>query len=111
MDREEMDKLRRLAVYTLFAVLLPPVRTADKLLRTLFLTRTGREKGDVTMTQQEAKATIEAWIKTYSFFAAEAVSITPDGNGAWVGLVECSEVIWKQKVSPAGEVSAPVWVD
>jgi hypothetical protein len=65
----------------------------------------------MTMTQQEARATIEAWIKTYSLFAAEAVSVTPDRNGAWVGLVECSEVIWKQNMSPPGEVSAPVWVD
>jgi hypothetical protein len=65
----------------------------------------------MTMTQQEAMVTIEAWIKTYSLFAAEAVSVTPDENGAWVGLVECSEVIWKHHVSPAGEVSAPVWVD
>ena len=63
------------------------------------------------MTKQEALAAIEAWIKTYSFFTANAVSITPDENGAWVALVECSELIWEQKVNSEGEVSAPVWVD
>jgi hypothetical protein len=63
------------------------------------------------MTQQEAMATIEDWIKTHSFFAAQTVSVTPDGDGAWVVWVECSELIWKQSISPAGEVSAPVWVD
>jgi hypothetical protein len=29
------------------------------------------------MTKQEALATIEDWIKTYSLFTAEAVSVTP----------------------------------
>ena len=63
------------------------------------------------MTKQEALAAIEAWIQTYSFFTANAVSITPDENGAWVALVECSELIWEQKVNSEGEGSAPVWVD
>jgi|SoiMethySBSTD1v2_1073268.scaffolds.fasta_scaffold573385_2 hypothetical protein len=63
------------------------------------------------MTKQEAIAAIEAWIKAYSLFAASAVSVTPAENGGWVALVECSELLWEQKVSPAGEVSAPVWVD
>jgi hypothetical protein len=63
------------------------------------------------MTKQEAIAAIEAWIKAYSLFTASAVRVTPAENGAWVALVECSELLWEQKVSPAGEVSAPVWVD
>ena len=63
------------------------------------------------MTKQEALAAIEAWIQTYSLFTAEPVSVTPDENGAWVVLVECSTLMWEQKVSPEGEVSAPVWVD
>jgi hypothetical protein len=63
------------------------------------------------MTKQEAVAAIEAWIKAYSLFTASAVSVTPAENGSWVALVECSELLWEQKVSPAGEVSAPVWVD
>ena len=63
------------------------------------------------MTKQEAIATIEDWIKTYSLFTAEVVRVAPDEHGAWEVLVECSDLIWKQKVSPEGEVSAPVWVD
>ena len=60
------------------------------------------------MTKQEAIAAIEAWIKAYSLFTASAVSVTPAENGGWGALVECSELLWEQKVSPAGEVSAPV---
>jgi len=70
-----------------------------------------RERVRITMTPQEATATIQAWIQTYSLFTAEAVSVTPAENGAWEVLVECSDLIWKQKVSSTGEVSAPVWVD
>jgi hypothetical protein len=65
----------------------------------------------MVMTKQEAIATIEDWISTYSFFTAEAVSATPEEDGAWEVLVECSNLIWKQKVSPQGEIGAPVWVD
>lgn len=63
------------------------------------------------MTKHEAIAAIEAWIQAYSLFTASAVSVTPAENGGWVALVECSELLWEQKVSPAGEVSAPMWVD
>ena len=63
------------------------------------------------MTEHEALTAIETWIKTYSLFTAKAVSITPEENGVWVALVECSELIWEQKVSPDGVVSPPVWMD
>jgi hypothetical protein len=63
------------------------------------------------MTEQEALAAIKSWIKTYSLFAAEPVSVTPGEDGSWVVLVECSTLTWEQKVSLEGEVSAPVWVE
>lgn len=63
------------------------------------------------MTKQEATDVIGTWLKTYSAFTADALSITPAQEGAWVVLVECGKVRWEQKVSPGGEVSPPVWVD
>ena len=63
------------------------------------------------MTKQEAANVLKTWIETNSLFAAEAVSVTADEEGAWVAVVECSEVIWRQKVSSDGAVSDPMWVD
>lgn len=63
------------------------------------------------MTKAEVTALIERWIKEYSLFTAKVVRVTPEAHGAWVVLVECSELIWQRTVSPEGEVSAPVWLD
>jgi hypothetical protein len=63
------------------------------------------------MTKQEATDLIERWIEAYSPFTARVASVAADGKEAWVVLVECSEVIWKQQVSPEGAVGDPVWVD
>jgi hypothetical protein len=54
---------------------------------------------------------LQTRIETSSLFAAEAVSATADEEGAWVGVVECSEVIWRQKVNPDGVVSDSRWMD
>jgi len=63
------------------------------------------------MTQSEVTALIETWIKEHSLFAAQVVRVTPEAHGARGVLIECSELIWQQRVSPAGEVSPPMWLD
>jgi hypothetical protein len=59
------------------------------------------------MTRQEAVGLIETWITEQSSFAAQVVEVTPGEQGAWVMLIECSELTWQQMVSPDGRVSAP----
>jgi hypothetical protein len=61
------------------------------------------------LTQHEARALVEAWLKTYSTFQADSISLTSDPNGAWVVRVECGVIVWTQVVSPEGTVSTPVW--
>jgi hypothetical protein len=81
-------------------------------LSVLLLRQSGRaRKREAMMTKQEAANVIKTWIETSSPFAAEVVSITADEEGAWVGVVECSEVLWRQKVNPEGTVSDPMWMD
>jgi len=63
------------------------------------------------MTKAEVTALIETWIQEHSLFTAKVVRVTPAAHGDWVVLVECSDLIWQQKVSPGGEVSTPVWLD
>ena len=63
------------------------------------------------MTKPEVTALIETWIKEHSLFTAKVVGVTPEAHGAWVVLVECSDLIWRQRVSAEGEVSTPVWLD
>jgi hypothetical protein len=60
------------------------------------------------MTQREAVALIEAWIKQHSPFTAQVVNATHDERGTWIIQVECSEIIWQQTIDPEGEISAPV---
>ena len=63
------------------------------------------------MTKAEVTALIETWIQEHSLFTAKVVRVIPEAHGDWVVLVECSDLIWQQKVSPEGEVSTPVWLD
>ena len=60
------------------------------------------------MTREEAIAIIEMWIQEHSRFAAQVVNATWDAQGLWVIEAECSEVVWRQTVSPTGEVSVPL---
>jgi len=63
------------------------------------------------MTKLEVTALIETWIQEHSLFAAKVVRVIPEAHGAWVVLVECSDLIWQQRVSLEGEVSTPAWLD
>ena len=63
------------------------------------------------MTQQEATSLVEQWIREQSLLAAQVVSIVQDTEGAWRVQAECSEAIWWQNVTQAGEVSAPELLD
>lgn len=62
------------------------------------------------MTKREAMQRIRDWIHEHSPFMAEVVEATARGDGSWEVTVECSDLIWIQTVSPAGEVGSPVWL-
>ena len=70
-------------------------------------------KGYLMLTQHEARALVEAWLKTYSTFEADSISVTSDSSatGAWRVRVECGVVVWTQVVSSEGGMSAPVWTE
>jgi hypothetical protein len=62
-------------------------------------------------TEAEVTALIAQWIQQHSVFTATVKRVVPQMHGTWVAEVECGGQRWRQTVSPAGEVSAPVWLD
>ena len=63
------------------------------------------------MTEAEITALIAHWIQQHSVFTAKVTRVILQKQGTWVAVVECGGLLWQQTVSPAGEVSAPVWLD
>jgi hypothetical protein len=63
------------------------------------------------LTKAEVTALIATWIQQHSVFTATVTRVIPQRHGTWVAEVTYGGQFWPQTVSPAGEVSAPVWLD